>query len=36
MPYTANNYKETMKFFGRDDEKEYHETDVEITNLFEE
>lgn len=36
MPYTASNYKEKRYIvFGNKDEKDYYETDVEISNLFE-
>lgn len=37
MPYTASNYKEnTFRSFGNKDDKDYYETDIEITNLFDE
>lgn len=38
MPYTATNFKEDfIAFLDKvKEKKEYHETDVEITNLFEE
>lgn len=35
MPYTASNYKETYSWVGTEN-KNYHETDIEIFNLFEE
>lgn len=36
MPYTASNNRDILRIKINKEEKDYYETDVEITNLFEE